>query len=71
MNSIVEIIYSIKSKHSKSYVQHVLNVSLNGDVIKNPKRLYSHCRSLGLRTYGNNCTLLKITDLYGKVLYEN
>ena len=70
MNKIVKIEYVKCAKNSEVETKHTLTTTINNDIVHNKKRLQSHCYSLGRKTFGNNCVMMKIVTTDGEVLYE-
>lgn len=68
MNKVVKCIYFIKDKNKA--VQKELVTTIHKTIINNNKRLISHCSSIGRKTYGNNCELVRIKYMNHKTIYE-
>lgn len=68
LNKLVKI--EIASKRKSVSVTHELNVSIHGEILRNKGRLFSHCRSLACKTYGNGVMVKRVLDQEGNVLVE-
>ena len=68
LNKLIKIIVSSKRKDDEQL--HELNVSVHNAVLKNKRRLISHCRTLACKTFGNHVKVKRVLDHDGTVLIE-